>query len=46
MKALGVPNVRLQPYVLSLSPVELKQKVSMPAAGLATSAFCLFLLFL
>lgn len=46
VEALGVPNVRLQPHVLSLTPVELKQQVAMPAARLATLAFSLLLLLL
>lgn len=44
VEALGVPNVCLQPHVLPLTPVELQQQVSMPTAGLAALALCLFLL--
>ncbi len=48
VKALGVPNVCLQPHVLPLSAVELQQQISVPAAGLAAHLaalnLCLFLL--
>lgn len=46
VKALCVPNMRLQPNVLPLSAVKLQQQVSMPAAGLATLVLRLFLLLL
>lgn len=42
VKALGMPNVRLQPHVLPLTPVELQQEVAVPTAGLAALALCLF----
>lgn len=44
VEALGVPNVRLQPHVLPLPPVELQQQIPVPAAGLAAPALCLLLL--
>lgn len=46
VEALGVPNVRLQPYILSLAAVELQQQISVPAASLAALALRLFLLLL
>lgn len=46
VEALGVPDVRLQPHVLPLAAVELQQQISVPAAGLAAPALCLFLLLL
>lgn len=44
VKALCVPNVRLQPNVLPLSAVKLQQHVSVLTAGLATPLLSLFLL--
>lgn len=47
VKALGVPNVRLQPNVLPLSAVKLQQQISVAATGFAALAFrLLFLLWL
>lgn len=46
VEALGVPNVRLQPNVLPLSAVKLQQQISVPTAGPAALALCLFLLLL
>ena len=46
VEALGVPNVRFQPDVLSLAAVELQQQISVAAARLAALALCLFLLLL
>lgn len=46
VKALSMPNVRLQPNVLPLTAIELQQQVSMPAPGLAALALWKFLLLL
>jgi len=44
VEALGVPDVRLQPHVLALPPVELQQQVAVATAGLAALALGLLLL--
>lgn len=44
VEALGVPNVRFQPNVLTLTAVELQQQVSVTPPGLAALALCWLLL--
>lgn len=46
VEALGMPNVRLEPNVLPLPPVELQQQVTVAPASFAAFALCrlLFLL--
>lgn len=46
VKALCMPNMRLQPNVLPLPAVKLLQQISVPATGFATLVLCLFLLLL